>query len=220
MNCPVVVVEQRRSSQKRQLGTNSLPQVSLGVFLKLQVRTGTTALVPGIAPATASPRLRREQVALTYLHAAWAGACQLNAPAVELNILAELAPLVAMYGETGPARAVIQRLQALVATLDLPEADRRPREGFAYQLPAFIAQRERQLEEALALAQQAVALCRDVVDPSMAGDAWRMLGGVQAARGDSASAQQAYTAALAAYEAAGAAVQAQEVRQALAGFSA
>lgn len=68
------------------------------------------------------------------------------------------------------------------------------------------------------LGQPAVALCGDAADPSMAGDAWRVLAAVHEKRGESENARLAYAEALAAYERAGAAAQAQEVRQALAGI--
>lgn len=160
--------------------------------------------------------LGQPAAALAYLQAAWVGAGQLDAPALELNILVELAPLAAEHGEPGPARVAAERLLALLPSMDLPAAERRSRVGFAYQLLAFVAQREGRLEEALALAQRAMALCRDAADSSMAGDAWRVLAVVQAARGDSTGARQAYTEALAAYEPAGAVHEAQAIRQALA----
>lgn len=162
--------------------------------------------------------LGQPAAALAYLQAAWVGAGQLDAPVLEFNILVELAPLAATHGEPAPARAAAERLLALLPAMELPAAERRSREGFAYQLLAFVAQREGRLDEALDLAQQAVALCRDAAEPSMAGDAWRVLAVVQAARGDSAGARQAYTEALAAYKRAGAAAQVQAVQQTLAGI--
>ncbi len=162
--------------------------------------------------------LGQPAAALTYLQAAWAGAGQLDAPVLELNILVELAPLAAEHGEPGPARAAAERLLALLPAMDLPAAERRSREGFAYQLLAFVAQADGRLDDALVLAQQAVAFCRDAADPSMQGDAWRLLAVVHAARGEMECARVAYTEALAAYECANAVTQTQEVRQALAGL--
>ena len=104
----------------------------------------------------------------------------------------------------------------ILPALELPEADKASREGFAYQLLAFIAQREGRMNDALALAQQAVERCRDARDPSMQGDAWRVLGAVHEARGEAERARMAYVQAEAAYRHAGAVTQAQDVSQALA----
>ena len=162
--------------------------------------------------------LSQPAAALTCFHEAWTVARQGNAPALELNILVELAPLAATHGEPGLARAAAERLRTLLTEIDLPEAERRLREGFACQLLAFVAQREGRLDDALALAQQAVALCRDATDLSVAGDAWRVLAAVQAARGEPAGARQAYTEALAAYARGCAVHEAEAVRQAVTGL--
>lgn len=163
--------------------------------------------------------LDQPAAALAYLQAAWVGARRLDAPVLELNILVELAPLAATHGEPGPAHAAAERLLALLPAMDLPAAERRSREGLAYQLLAFLAQREGRLDDALDQAQQAVAFCRDAADPSVAGDTWRVLAVVQAARGEPAGARQAYAEALAAYERVGAVREAEAVREALAGLS-
>lgn len=162
--------------------------------------------------------LGQPAAALAYYQSAWAAVRQVDAPAVELNILVELAPLAATHDELNLARAAAERLRALLQAMYLPEPEARLREGFACQVLAFVAQRDGRLDDALALAQQAVALSRDAADPSVAGDAWRVLAVVQAARGEPAGARQAYTEALAAYERAGAAAQAQAVQQTLAGI--
>ena len=162
--------------------------------------------------------LGQPAAALAYYQSAWAAVRQMDAPAVELNILVELAPLAATHGELGLARAAAERLRAFLKAMELPEPEARLRESFACQVLAFVAQQEGRLDDALDLAQRAVALCRDAAEPSMAGDAWRVLAVVQAVRGDSESARQAYMAALAAYERAGAVREAQAVRHALAGL--
>lgn len=162
--------------------------------------------------------LGQPAAALAYYQSAWAAVRQVDAPAVELNILVELAPLAATHDELNLARAAAERLRALLQAMDLPEPEARLREGFACQVLAFVAQQDGRLDDALALAQQAVALSRDAADPSVAGDAWRVLAVVQAARGEPAGARQAYTEALAAYKRAGAAAQVQAVQQTLAGI--
>ncbi|MCX6031823.1 MAG: NB-ARC domain-containing protein [Chloroflexi bacterium] len=158
--------------------------------------------------------------ALTCFQAAWEVVQQGGALVLELSILVELAPLAATQGELGQVRAAADRLLAILPALELPEADKASREGFAYQLLAFVAQREGRMDDALALAQQAVERCRDARDPSMQGDAWRVLGAVHEARGEREGAITAYTAARAAYQQAHAAVQAQDVRTALARLAA
>jgi tetratricopeptide (TPR) repeat protein len=117
----------------------------------------------------------RPAVALTYYQRAWASVGQVDAPVVEMNILVELAPLAATHGETARARAAAERLLTLLANMELPEESMRERKGLASQVLAYVAQQEGRLDDALALAQQAVALCRDASDPGLQGNAWRVL---------------------------------------------
>ena len=102
--------------------------------------------------------------------------------------------------------------------MDLPEPEARLREGFACQVLAFVAQQDGRLDDALALAQQAVALSRDAADAEHGRGRVARAGRRPGRARSSAGARQAYTEALAAYERAGAAAQVQAVQQTLAGI--